>query len=265
MEGKDTFQFVKENEFPVSEWRKVIQVYPRLLAAPSASGKEENRGKAKEDRERAEAAAREADAWAARNFPDDKAMIKASQVEVKLASFGEETGLVTEILRRTSNFGSFVFIVDLTGQKPVFPPGALGFALGKKEYYFNFMGEALRQPLPKDTSMVVNDQTLERWRKMVIWQKAPLVVLILLLVTLALLALQALGGSLVAAVSLSFFRCSLPFSRIFSLSIYAIIPPLILIWIFWLLHLGPFLLLGVYALIYAIYLIGAAKNCCQLD
>jgi len=269
MEGGDTFRFVKENEFPVSEWRQVIKFYPRLL--PPSRRQEKGKAGEKQGEESAqeyaaaEEASREADAWVAENFPDSKRMINSSEVEAKLASFGEETGAVSEILRRTSNFGSFVFIVDLTGKKPIFAPGALGFALGKKEYYFNFMGEALKQPLPKDTSMVVNDATLERWRKLVIWQKAPLVVLILFLAVLALLLVQSLLGSILAAIALSFFKCSLSFRRIFTLSIYAIIPPLILIWIFWFFHLGVISLLGIYALIYAVYLIGAAKHCCQLD
>lgn len=270
MEGEDTFRFVQENEFPVSEWRRTIQLYPRLFTpspAPREKGDVSPPEKDEFVREDAdsEEASREADGWAAVNFPDSERMINSSDVEAKLTSSGEVSAAAAEILRRTSNFGSFVFIVDLTGRKPEFAPGALGFALGKKEYYFNFMGAAIRQPLPEDASMVVNDATLERWRKTIIWQKAPLVVLFLLLVTLVLILIQALLGSLLAAAALSFYKCSLPFRRLFILSSYAIIPPMILIWIFWALHLSVLVLLSIYALIYAVYLIGASKYCCQLD
>lgn len=273
LEGGETFRFVKENEFPVSEWRKMIEFYPRIfpVGASAAARKESGKPLSKKQEDLArefteiEQACREAESWVEKNFPDSDQVVKFSEVEAKLSSSGEETGRMPEILRRTSNFGSFVFIVDLTGEKPEFPPGALGFALGKKEYYFNFMGQTIRNPLQKDTSMVVNDATLERWRKLIIWQKAPLVVLFLLVVALVLLFLQSLLGSLLAAAALSFYKCSLPFRQLFILSSYAIIPPLILIWIFWLLSLSILSLLGIYTLIYVVYLIGASKYCCQLD
>ena len=273
LEGGETFRFVKENEFPVSEWRKVISLYPRIFALGESAAARKEKGSSLSEKQEdlarefteIEQSCMEADSWVEQHFPDPEQLVKFSEVEEKLSSSGEEPGRMTEVLRRTSNFGSFIFIVDLTGKKPEFPPGALGFALGKKEYYFNFMGQSIRNPLQKDTSMVVNDQTLERWRKLIIWQKAPLVVLFLLVVAVVLLFIQALLGSLLAAVALSFYKCSLPFRRLFILSSYAIIPPLILIWIFMFLNLNFLFLLGIYALIYAVYLIGASRHCCQLD
>ena len=243
MEG-ESFRFEKENEYPPAEWRARLAAHPSATAAVKAA----------------------AAAWIEDRFPDRTALLKRSVAEERLKESPPENEEAARLLKDTANFGSFVFLVDPKGKDPVFSPGAWGFALSADAYFFNFPffnppDRPLKRPLPADTSLVVNDQTLENWRRLIVWQQAPFVLVMVYAFCFAGAVLFAVAGSLLAALTAVFIKCPLAARQVIALAVYALTPVVLFASLAFILPISLGYLLWAHVIIYGVYVVGAAKNC----
>ena len=91
--------------------------------------------------------------------------------------------------------------------------------------------------------------------------------LVMVYAIMALVGLVAvLAGCVIVGVTGSFLKSSLPFKEIFSVSIYALTPAVLLVIIYAVLSLLGVPLKGfliLFLIIYGVYLVGAARKCCD--
>ncbi len=248
MEGGDTFRFEKEREFSPGDWEDFVSHYP---------------GASPEIKE-------EAAEWVRRNFPEPDILLTPSGVEGLLAEFPAEQAETAQLLRETSNFGKIVFLVDLSGKEPVFTPGDWGYAVGKDSYYINIFGQSIPTKLTEETSTVINDGTLERWRRSLLWQRAPLMAFMLYLLNWVVTIFIILGGIILAALTASVLKKSIPFRKLFAIGVYGLTPAVLFFLVFMALSfleitlgVGTSLLCSLF--LYLVYVVGGTNKCCTLD
>jgi len=247
MEG-ETFVFEKENEFTPKQWTEQIgyltAVSPEIRA--------------------------EAFAWIDARYAKAETKLKRSSVEAALADDPPENAEAVRLLQATGNAGSFIFLVDLKNPAPRFPPGAWGFGLSADSYFFNFPifnapDHPLKRPLPAETSLVVNDQTLERWRQLIVWQQAPIVlVMVYLFIILAAVAFVLLG-TLFAALTAALLKRPLPWRQSFAVAVFALTPAALLATLSGFIPLSLGQILWAHVIVYGIYVALAAKQSCLIE
>ncbi|MDP8237063.1 MAG: DUF1189 family protein [Candidatus Erginobacter occultus] len=272
MDGKEYFHFETENEFTVVDWRQVLSL---LTSRPDRTvGQAIQRREAGEELTPEEAAAVEEFenrraagemglAWIEERFPDLGAVITTGAVDQALEEDPPQLSEVEELLRESSHFFNFVFRVDLTTDEPQLPPGMMGFALGSHSYTINNPIWPQKISFPETTSEVINDATLDAWRKSFLWQLIPFLLGILLLVFYLVSLLVILGGAAAAGLTASLLKQALAFRRLFALALYALTPAVIFI----LLYLGLLLArinipypFWIFLAVYGFYLVNAVRR-----
>ena len=275
MDAGEFFHFEAANEFPVAGWRSILELLTsrpdrvvqaalaRRKAGEGLSGEEEELVR---EFERRKAAGETGLAWIEEHFPDREALITTEPVDRKMEEAPPEDPEAGKLLRESSHFFNFVFRVDLTTDDPELPPGMMGFALGSRSYTINTPLFPKKISFPETTSAVINDEMLDSWRKSFVWQMAPVLAAMMLVISYLVLLLVILGGSAAAGLTASLLKCALPFRQVFTLALYAITPAIV----FLLLYLG-ILLLGfnisypflVFLAVYGFYLVSAVRRCCS--
>ncbi len=245
---EETFVFEKENEFTPREWREHLDYIAALPPETRA----------------------EASAWIDSHFPEAEAKLKRSIAQAALDAGPPGNEEAARLLRATGNAGSFIFLVDLKNQVPRFPPGAWGFALSADSYFFNFPifnapDRPLQRPLPADASVVVNDQTLERWRLLIVWQQGPIVVLLVYLFVVLLGALFSVLGTLLAALTAALLKRPLPWRQSLALAVFSLTPAALLSVLAGFLPFTVGQIIWALVVVYGAYVALAAKNCCTLE
>jgi hypothetical protein len=247
MEG-ETFVFEKENEFTPKQWKEQVG----LISAVSPEMRADALG------------------WIDGHFPEAEAKLKRSSAQAVLDSAppgNQETG---RLLQATGNAGSFIFLVDLKNETPRFPPGAWGFGLSADSYFFNFPifnapDRPMKRPLPADASLVVNDQTLERWRQLIVWQQAPIVLVMVYLFVVLGSAVFTLLGTLLARLTAALLQRPLPWRQAFAVAVFALTPAALLAVLAGFLPLSLGQILWAHVIIYGVYVALGAKHCCLLE
>lgn len=274
MDEGDFFHFETANEFTVGSWRAVLELLSsrpdravqaalaRRKAGEGLSGEEEELVAGFESRK---AAGEKGGAWIEENFSDREALITTEPVDRRLEEAPPEDPETEKLLRESSHFFNFVFRVDLTTDDPQLPPGMLGFALGSRSYTINTPLLPKKITFPETTSAVINDAMLDSWRRSFVWQMAPAIIGMMLVLSGLVILLVILGGSAAAGLTASLLKCALPFRQVFNLALYAITPAIV----FLVLYLGILLLgfnvsypLPVFLAVYGFYLVSAARRCC---
>lgn len=244
MEG-EVFSLEEENPFPVRFLVERIKLEPEA----SAEAKEEASG------------------WVEGVFGDSREELTEGEVLEKINSRGSEMNPeAADLIGKNADFGSFIFQVDLSGDAVAFPPSAEGFILTPQTVYFK-LGPAppVNFSVRNVKSVVINEKALNRWRKVLAWALAPLLIVFNFVRYFIAKLLQILFGCLIAAVTLMLMKCRIPFRRVFILCLYALTPVVILGLAVDLsgLKIGFFPL--IYLIVYAVYVGGATKNCCRLN
>jgi len=273
MDGGDYFHFETENDFAVADWqgaasllstrpdRAVDQAIRRRDSGEEISPAQEEQIAAFESRRAAGARARE---WIAEHFPDTQAALTTGAVDRKLEEDPPAEPAVRELLYESAHFFNFVFRVDLSTDDPQLPPGMIGFALGTNSYKINNPLWPQKIEFPETTSEVINDASLDSWRKSFIWQMVPILVGVMLVFFYLLGLLIVLGGAAVAGLTASLLKQPLAFRRIFALALYALTPAVIFILLYLVLILLRFNLpypFWIFLAVYGFYLVSAARRC----
>lgn len=242
MEG-ETFSLEEENSFPVRFLEERIKL----------------------DREASGGAKSEAARWLKEIFRDPEDKLTGSDVMSEINSHASEMEPeVAGLIERNADFGSFIFQVDLSGEVPSFSPGAEGFILTPQTVYFRIgPAPSINFSLKNVKSVVINDDALNRWRKVAIWALAPLLILFNFARYFLAKLLQILFGCLVAGVTVLVIKCRISFRQVFILSLYALTPVVILGLVVDLSGVNIIYFPVVYLLVYAVYVVGATKNCCR--
>ncbi len=273
MDGGDYFHFETENEFAVADWqgavalltsrsdRAVDQAIRRRESGEEISPAQEEQIADFESRRSAKERALE---WIAAHFPDTQAALTTGAVDRKLEEDPPADPAVRELLYESAHFFNFVFRVDLSTDDPQLPPGMIGFALGSNSYKINNLLWPQKIEFPETTSEVINDATLDSWRKSLFWQMVPLLVGVMLVFFYLLGLLIILGGAAVAGLTASLLKHSLAFRRIFALALYALTPAVLFMLLYLVLLLFRFNLpypFWIFLAVYGFYLISAARRC----
>lgn len=219
--------------------------------------------------------------WLEETFPDPDREITPSEVARKIE---ERPGLEPEAedyLRDRSDFGRFVFKVDLTGEDPGFPPRSEGFLLTRDEVHFQpfadfadredgdpapagFLGRPMARDLESLTgerTYRLDDETLDRWRRLAGWIFSPLLLVLFYILYFVSRIFQALVGCAVAALACS-GTSRLKFPALFAISVHALIPAVILGVIDRLLPAGMAFFVVIFFAVYFFYVWKATRAVC---
>jgi Protein of unknown function (DUF1189) len=269
----DTFRFETENEFSVSDWLIITDYFGGRHDRETAQAiRKEEDGKplsAKDEElisefNLATNITEEAKDWIQINFPDQDIIITSAEADKLLASSPPASPDTAQLLKETGHFNNFVFLVDLTTENPQLPPGIMGFALSKNSYTINTPLMPKKIEFEKDLSTVINDDILTSWRKSFIFQVVPIIALFIFLISYVIILLIILGGSALAGLTASFLKKPLPFRQVFALAVYAITPSIafvLLTLVLLLLKISIGYTLIIFLVLYAVYLIAAARKC----
>ena len=113
--------------------------------------------------------------------------------------------------------------------------------------------------------MVVNDQTLERWRLLIVWQQGPIVVLLVYLFVVLLGALFSLLGTLLAALTAALLKRPLPWRQSLAVAVFSLTPAALLSVLAGFLPFTVGQILWALVVVYGAYVALAAKSCCTLE
>ncbi len=277
MDGSETFNFEKENEYTVQDWKAVINILSeRRDRETEAALRKEKQGAAlnQEERDRiaafrqAEQRGKDALNWVDSNFPDPAAVITSQQGDALLKSTPPQDAETAQLLRETAHFFNFVFLVDLTTEDPQLPPGVMGFALSKDGYTISTPLMPKKIKFSRDVSTVINDDILDSWRKSFIWQMVPLLLAIVFLISYLIILIIVLGGSALAGLTASILKTRLLFRQAFAIGVYAITPALLFVVLYLILilfHVSLSYTPVIFLLLYGFYAISAAKKCCSTN
>ncbi|MFH1038382.1 MAG: DUF1189 family protein [PVC group bacterium] len=273
MEG-ETFSFEKENEYTVQDWKAVVDLMSaRRDRETDVALRKEKQGNplSKEEEEKtsafrlAEQRGKNALDWIDRHFPDPAAVITSQPGDALLEETPPEDAEMARLLRETAHFFNFVFLVDLTAEDPRLPPGVMGFALSRDGYTISTPLMPKKIAFSEDVSTVINDDMLDSWRKSFIWQMAPILIMIMFVVSYLITLLIVLGGSAVAGLTASLLKTRLIFRQAFAIGGYAMTPAILFVLIYLILSLFR-ISIGysplVFLLLYGFYTISAARKCC---
>lgn len=271
------FRFETENRFSVSDWLIISEYFgAQPDRATSLAIKKKNEGKtlsSQEEKLLAEfdlkkSKTDQAKNWIISYFPDPTAVITSADVDRILADSPPPSEEAAQLLKETGHFNNFVFLVDLTTENPQLPPGIMGFALSKNSYTINTPLMPKKIELSKDLSTVINDDTLNSWRKSFIFQAIPFIVLFFFVISYVVTLIIVLGGSALAGLTASLLKRPLRFSQVFNLAVYAITTSIAFAFLSLLLMLVEIQIsytMIIFLLIYAVYLIAAARKSSQME
>lgn len=272
MDGEDYFRFENENEFVVADWQGVVSLlsdHPDRAVQQAIrqrdSGKEISAEEAEQVTvfESRKEAGKLGQVWIKEHFPKGEAAITTESVDRKLEDDPPLNPAVGELLHEAAHFFNFVFQVDLTTTDPQLPPGMLGFALGTDSYKINNPLWPQTIKFPETTSEVINDATLDGWRKSFIWQLIPILIGLMLLLLYLVSLLFILGGGAVAGLTASLLKQNLAFRQIFALALYALTPALLFSLLYLILIFFRFNLpyaFWIFLAVYGFYLVSAVRH-----
>jgi len=176
-----------------------------------------------------------ASAWADSVFPDPGTPLDRARVETALARAREAGEISAEAAAQATLAAEdgFVFRVDLEETSPSFrSPFTEGIIFTRERIVFQlpFWPEPIDLGflLNEKESRTIDNESLPRLKKLVLWSLAPMIVIIHFLRYLVARLLQVLLGSLAVWSVVRFYRARIPFRAAFAVAVFALTVPVFL-------------------------------------